>query len=172
VDSFGVGERLITSRSEPVFGGVYKLVAIEEANEIIPKIKISENVGKIINPGNKQVWRLFDRSSGKSIADVLTLDNEAIDESKPYELFDPEYTWKKKTVTNFYAKKLLTKIFDKGTCVYESPALNDIKAYCADQADTLWDEVKRFENPHRYYVDLSKPLWELKERLLQEYSVK
>ncbi len=172
VDLFGVGERLITSRSEPVFGGVYMLVAVEENGEMIPKIKLSENVGKITNPGFKQVWRLFDRESGKAIADVLTANDETIDESKSYELFDPEYTWKRKNVTNFIAKRLLVRIFDKGICVYESPKLSEIKRYCKEQTDTLWDEVKRFENPHKYYVDLSKPLWEMKERLLQEYSVK
>ncbi len=172
VDLFGVGERLITSKSEPVFGGVYKLVAVEENEQMIPKIKLSENVGKITNPGFKQAWRLFDKESGKSIADVLTTNDEEIDESKPYELFDPEYTWKRKVVTNFIAKRLLIRIFDKGTCVYESPKLSEIKSYCKEQTDTLWDEIKRFENPHKYYVDLSRPLWEMKERLLQEYSVK
>lgn len=172
VDLFGVGERLITSKSEPVFGGVYKLAAVEENGEIVPKIKLSENVGKITNPGFKQVWRLFDRGSGKAIADVITTHNETIDDTKAYEIFDPEYTWKRKTVTNFYAKKLLSRIFDKGICVYESPDLKDIKDYCREQIDTLWDEVLRFENPHKYYVDLSKPLWEIKEKLLAEYSVK
>lgn len=172
VDLFGVGERLITSKSEPVFGGVYKLVGVEENGEMIPKIKLSENVGKITNPGFKQVWRLFDKESGKAIADVLTANDETIDESKPYELFDPEYTWKRKNVTNFIAKRLLIRIFNKGTCVYESLKLQDIKNHCKEQVDTLWDEVKRFENPHKYYVDLSKPLWEMKERLLQEYSIK
>lgn len=172
VDLFGVGERLITSESEPVFGGVYKLVAVEESGEIIPKIKLSENVGKITNPGFKQVWRLFDIETGKAIADVLAANDETIDENKSYELFDPEYTWKRKTVTNFHAKRLLTRIFDKGICVYESPELKNIKSYCKEQIGTLWDEVLRFENPHKYYVDLSKPLWEMRERLLQEYSVK
>ncbi len=171
VDLFGVGERLITSKSEPVFGGVYKLSAIEEDGRIIPKIKLSENVGKITNPGFKQVWRLFDKNTGKAIADVLTTDDEVIDENMPYELFDPEYTWKRKTVTNFRAAKLLTKLFNKGTCVYESPKLDDIKSYCEEQVEGLWDEVLRFENPHKYYVDLSKPLWDMKERLLKEYSV-
>lgn len=171
VDSFGVGERLITSKSEPVFGGVYKLVAIEDNGVITPKIKLSENVIKITNPGFKQLWRLFDRETGKAIADVLTTHEENIDDSKPYEIFDPEYTWKRKTITNFYAKKLLMKIFDKGTCVYESPKLKEIKGYCKEQIDNLWDEVKRFENPHNYYVDLSTPLWEMKQKLLREYSV-
>jgi nicotinate phosphoribosyltransferase len=172
INSFGVGERMITSRSEPVFGGVYKLGAIEENGCIIPKIKLSENVGKITNPGYKQVWRLFDRNSGKAIADVITINDETIDDSKPYELFDPEFTWKKKKITNFIAKKLMVKIFEKGNCIYASPDLNEIRNYCCEQVDTLWDEVKRFENPHAYYVDLSKPLWDMKERLLQEYSMK
>jgi len=171
VDLFGVGERLITSKSDPVFGGVYKLAATEEEGIISPKIKLSENVGKITTPGAKQVWRLFDKETNKAIADVLTTLDETIDESKPYELFDPEFIWKKKTVTNFYVIKLLTKLFDKGICVYESPSLIDIKKSCKEQIDTLWDEVKRFDNPHKYYVDLSKPLWELKARLLQEHSV-
>jgi len=172
IDLFGVGERLITSRSEPVFGGVYKLVAAEDNGELLPKIKISENVGKITNPGFKQAWRLFDNESGKAIADVLTNHDELIDENLPYELFDPEYTWKRKIVTNFTAKKLLVRIFDKGTCVYESPKLSEIRSYCKEQTDTLWDEVKRLESPHQYYVDLSLPLWQTRERLLQGYSVK
>ncbi|MGI6085644.1 MAG: nicotinate phosphoribosyltransferase [Acetivibrionales bacterium] len=172
VDIFGVGERLITSRSEPVFGGVYKLVAVEKDGEIIPKIKLSDNIGKITNPGFKQVWRLFDKESGKAIADLISLNHEVIDESKPYELFDPEYTWKRKTVTNFIAKKLQVKIFDKGDCIYQSPKLNEIRSYCKEQTGTLWNEVKRLENPHEYYVDLSLPLWQMKESLLQEYSVR
>lgn len=172
VDLFGVGERLITAKSEPVFGGVYKLAALEENGDIIPKIKISENVGKITNPGFKQLWRLYDKDSDKAIADVITLNHETIDDSAPYEIFDPEHTWKRKTITNFYAKKLLRPIFEKGQCVYQSPDLETIKAYCREQVGTLWEEVLRFENPHTYYVDLSKPLWELKEKLLLEYSVK
>lgn len=171
VDLFGVGERLITSRSEPVFGGVYKLVAIEDHGQIQPKIKISENVGKITNPGFKQVWRLFDRDSGQAIADLLTLNGEVIDENKPYELFDPEYTWKRKTITNFVVRNLMTKVFDGGKCVYDSPPLDEIKCYCKEQLNTLWEEVKRFENPHKYYVDLSPALWETRERLLKECSV-
>ena len=172
VDLFGVGERLITSRSEPVFGGVYKLAAVEEEGRVVPKIKLSENVGKITNPGFKEVWRLYSKTTGKAIADVLTTREETIDEQQPYELFDPEHTWKRKTVTNFHARKLLTRIFDKGTCVYEGLGLKDIRSYCREQIDILWDEVKRFENPHEYYVDLSKPLWDMRQKLLQEYSVK
>jgi len=170
VDQFGVGERLITSRSEPVFGGVYKLAAIEENGQIIPKIKVSENVGKITNPGFKEVYRLYDRNNGKAIADVITLHDEVIDDSRPYEIFDPEYTWKRKVVTDFYARKLKVKIFDKGKCIYNSPDLKDIRNYCMQQVNSLWEEVLRFENPHSYYVDLSQPLWDLKHRLLEEYS--
>lgn len=172
VDSFGVGERLITSKSEPVFGGVYKLVAVEEEGQIIPKIKLSENVEKITNPGYKQLWRLFERESGKAIADVLTLADETIDDTKPYVIFDPDHTWKRRTVTDFRAKRLLTKIFDQGECVYECPDLKTIKEYCKSQIETLWDEVVRFENPHNYYVDLSKPLWDVREKLLLEFSPK
>lgn len=172
VDLFGVGERLITSRSEPVFGGVYKLSAIEENGQIIPKIKLSENVGKITNPGFKQVWRLFNKRDGKAIADVITLNDEIINENEPYELFDPEFTWKRKTVSNFYAKKLMTQLFSNGKCVYKSPKITDIRDFCLKQVESLWDEVKRFENPHEYYVDLSQPLWDLKDKLLYEFSIK
>lgn len=170
VDSFGVGERLITSSSEPVFGGVYKLVAVQQNGKVIPKIKISENVEKITNPGFKQVYRLYDRETGKAIADVITLHDEVIDDTRPYEIFDPIHTWKRKTVTNFIARKLLVKIFDKGRCVYESPDVHAIRKYCQEQVSTLWPEVLRFENPHNYYVDLSKPLWELKHELLNKYG--
>ncbi len=172
VDSFGVGERLITAASTPVFGGVYKIVAVEEDGEPVPRIKLSENVQKITTPCAKKVYRLFDKESGKAIADVITLLDEEIDESKPYELFDPNYTWKRKTVTDFIAKPLLVKIFDGGKSCYDSPDIKDIKKYCNEQVATLWDEVKRFENPHTYYVDLSQKLWDEKKRLLDEYSRK
>ena len=172
IDLFGVGERLITAKSESVFGGVYKLSAIENKGVITPKIKISENVGKITNPGFKQLWRFFDRDSGKAMADVITLGHEVIDDNSPYEIFDPEHSWKRKTITNFHAKKLLIKIFEKGHCIYESPDLKTIRVYCQQQVESLWEEVLRFDNPHNYYVDLSKQLWELKERLLVEYSIK
>lgn len=168
IDSFGVGERLITSKSEPVFGGVYKLTAMEEEGQIIPKIKISENVGKITTPGFKQVYRLYDRDTHKAIADVITKHDEIIDDNKPYEIFHPLYTWKRKWVENFYAKPLLVQIFDKGKCIYDSPNVHDIQSYCKEQIDTLWDEVKRFENPHEYFVDLSKPLWDIKDNLLNK----
>ena len=170
IDSFGVGERLITSRSEPVFGGVYKIVAVEEENGLVPKIKLSENVAKITTPCFKQVYRLFSKENGKAIADVITLHDEVIDDTKPYEIFDPEYTWKRKTVENFYAKPILEKIFDKGKCIYKSPDIETIKAFCKEQVDTLWDEVTRFENPHNYYVDLSQKLWDVKNELLKLYS--
>ena len=168
VDSFGVGERLITSKSEPVFGGVYKLSAIEENGEIIPKIKISENVAKITTPCFKTLYRLFEVDTRQAIADVITLFDEEIDENKEYVLFDPEHTWKRKTVKNFTARKLLVQIFDKGKCVYNSPELSEIRDYCKSELDKIWDEVKRFENPHTYYVDLSQKLWDVKYKLLSD----
>jgi len=171
ISSFGVGERLITSMESPVFGGVYKLVAVEDdGGNIVPKIKISENVSKITTPGFKQVYRLYSRETGAAIADVVALRGETIDDSKPYELFDQEHTWKKKTVTNFYARPLLKQIVKAGECVYETPPLEALKEYCSLEVDKLWDEVKRFENPHKYYVDLSKPLWDIKYNLLSEFQ--
>ncbi|MDE6658350.1 MAG: nicotinate phosphoribosyltransferase, partial [Oscillospiraceae bacterium] len=167
ITSFGVGERLVTSKSEPVFGGVYKLSAIEKNGEIIPKIKISENAVKITNPSFKTVWRLFDNESGKAIADVITLHDEIIDDSQPYEIFDQIHTYKRKLLTNFTAKKLQIPIFVKGKCVYESPALAEIQSYCKEQLETLWEEVKRFENPQTYFVDLSQKLWNLKHDMLK-----
>ena len=168
VDVFGVGERLITAKSQPVFGGVYKLAAVEIDGEIIPKIKISENVEKITNPGFKTLYRLYDKSTGKALADVMTLDGETIPEEDGYEIFDPNATWKRKTLENFYAKNLRVQIFKEGQCVYESPSIDEIKEYCAAQIDTLWDEMLRFESPQTYYVDLSQNLYDLKHRLLQE----
>ena len=168
IDSFGVGERLITSKSEPVFGGVYKLAAIEdEAGAIIPKIKISENPAKITNPHFKKVYRIFENESGKAIADLICVHDEVVDQSQPLELFDPEATWKRKTVTNYTAKELLVPIFQSGKKVYHSPTIAEMRAYCAAQIDLQWDEVKRFENPHNYYVDLSQKLWDIKQALLK-----
>ncbi len=172
VDSFGVGERLITAASTPVFGGVYKIVAVEENGVPVPRIKLSENVQKITTPCAKKVYRLFDNDTGKALADVVTLIDEEIDNTEPYELFDPDYTWKRKSISNFTAKPLLVQIFDKGQCCYNSPDIKDIKSFCNEQVDTLWDEVKRFENPHTYYVDLSQKLWDEKHRLLDECSGK
>ena len=166
VDIFGVGERLITSYSSPVFGGVYKLVAMENNGEIQPKIKVSENVGKITTPCFKKLYRLFDKETHKAIADVLTLNDELIDDSKPYEIFDPQYTWKRKTITNFYARNMQVKYIENGKLVEELPDINEIRTYCKDQLKTLWDEVTRFENPHTYYVDLSQKLWDVKNSLL------
>ena len=168
IDIFGVGERLVTSKSSPVFGGVYKLVALENNGEIVPKIKISENIAKITNPHFKKVYRLFDRESGKALADQICVFDETIDDTKPYKIFDQEATWKTKTIKNFYAKPLLETIFKDGNLVYDLPKINDIQTYCQQQIDTLWDEVKRFENPHKYYVDLSEKLWNIKNQLLKE----
>lgn len=170
VDSYGVGERLITASSEAVFGGVYKLSAVEKQGEIIPKIKISENAAKITLPGVKIPWRLYDRETGKAIADVITLAGEKIDSNEPYEIFDPDHTWKRKVVTDFVAKKLQVKIFQKGKQVYTSPSVKEISKYRAEQVNSLWDEVTRFENPHTYYVDLSEDLWNLRHELLNKLS--
>ena len=171
IDSFGIGERLITSRSEPVFGGVYKLVAIEgKDGGIVPKIKISENVEKITNPHFKQIWRLTDKADGKYRADVLTLRDEVIDDNQPYLLFDPEHTWKRHLTTNFTARPLQVPLFEKGVCVHKKRDIEEIRAFCASCLDKVWEEVARFENPHPYYVDLSQKLWDLKRRLLEENS--
>lgn len=170
IDSFGVGERLITSKSEPVFGGVYKLAALEKDGVLIPKMKISENVEKITDPGFKTVYRLYDKDTDKAIADVITLDHENIPEGSEYEIFDPKVIWKRKKISNFYAKNLRVPIFLKGVCVYQSPDIDEIRDYCKAQIDTLWEEILRFENPHEYYVDLSKELWELKTKLIEEYQ--
>ena len=168
IDAFGVGERLITAKSDPVFGGVYKLVATEKNGVIEPKIKISENPGKITNPHYKKVYRIYDNDSGKAIADLLCVYDETIDEAKPLEIFDPQNTWKRKTITNYHLRELLVPVFQNGECVYTSPSAADIRSYCAAQTDKLWDEVKRFENPHAYYVDLSKKLWDIKQEMLRK----
>lgn len=169
IDSFGVGERMITSQSSPVFGAVYKLAAVEnDDGEIIPKIKVSENTAKITNPGFKKVYRLFDNISGKALADQVCLRDETIDEGEPLTIFDQYATWKTKTLSGFRAQELLVPVFVDGSCVYCEPALPVIRSYCASQVETLWDEVKRFENPHTYYVDLSRRLWDVKHKLLEE----
>ena len=171
IDLFGVGERLITARSEPVFGGVYKLVAVEDnEGEIVPKIKISENVGKITNPHFKKLYRFFGNDTGKAIADYLCIHDEVVDDSGEMEIFDPDATWKTKTVYNFTAKELQVPIFVGGELVYQCPPLSEVRKYCLEQVDTLWDEVKRFDNPHTYYVDLSQRLWDIKYSLLKEKS--
>ena len=170
VDSFGVGERLITASSTPVFGGVYKLVAVESDGVMKPKIKLSENVAKVTTPGAKKLWRLYDNETGKALADLITLENEVIDDSQPYELFDPDVTWKRKTVTNYTARPLLQPLFIGGKCVYDYPDIEKIRTYCEEQVDTLWDEVKRFENPHNYYVDMSQALWDMKNDMINKYK--
>ena len=169
IDMFGVGERLITARSEPVFGGVYKLAAVEDAEgNIVPKIKISENVEKITNPHFKKLYRFYGNDTGKAIADYLCIHDEVVDDSKDLEIFDPQSTWKRKTVYNFTARELQVPIFQNGELVYKLPSLDEIRTYCLEQVDTLWDEVKRFDNPHKYYVDLSQKLWDIRNELLQE----
>ncbi len=168
IDLFGVGERLITARSEPVFGGVYKLVAVEDdEGNVQPKIKISENVGKITNPHFKKLWRFYGNDTGKAIADYLSVYDEVVDDSKNLLIFDPETTWKQKEVYNFTAKELQVPIFVNGELVYKLPSLAEIREYCQAQVDTLWDEVTRFDNPHAYYVDLSQKLWDIKYSLLK-----
>ena len=171
IDNFGVGERLITAKSNPVFGGVYKIVALEKDGAIIPKIKISETLAKTTTPGYKQLWRLYD-AGGKAIADVITLHDEEIDDSKPYELFDPEYPWKRKTVTGFRAEKRLQTWMEAGARSTAMPSLEDVRAYCQREQQTLWDEIRRLENPHGYYVDLSQALWQLKQDLIREHAGK
>ena len=169
IDMFGVGERMITAKSEPVFGGVYKLTAVEnEQGEIIPKIKCSENVEKITIPHFKKVYRLYNKDNGKAIADYMTVYDEVVDENEPMMLFDPYATWKTKNVCNYQARELLVPVFLKGKKVYESPALKDIQTYCKQQVDTLWDEIKRFDNPQTYYVDLSQKLWDIQQELLRK----
>ena len=173
IDLFGVGERLITAKSEPVFGGVYKLVAVEnEDGTVQPKIKISENVGKITTPHYKKLYRFYGNDTGKAIADYLCVYDETVDDSQDFEIFDPDATWKRKNVYNFTAKELQVPIFKNGELVYQCPTLEEIRTYCLQQVDTLWDEVKRFDNPHIYYVDLSQKLWDIKYGLLKNNSIK
>ena len=169
VDSFGVGERLITAKSEPVFGGVYKLAGLEVDGEIIPKIKISENVEKITNPGFKTLYRLYDKSNNKALADIITLDGEVIPEDGEYEIFDPNAVWKRKKLKNFYAKNLRVQIFKEGKLVYDNPSVDEIKAHCQEQVGTLWPQMLRFDNPQTYYVDLSQKLYDIKQKLINEH---
>lgn len=168
IDSFGVGERLITASSKPVFGGVYKLSALEKDGRMIPKIKVSENVEKITNPGFKSLYRLYDKDTDRALADVITLYDEIIPEDSEYEIFDPRAVWKRKKISNFYARDLRVQVFEKGKCVYDNPSIDDIKEYCSKELDSMWDEIKRFENPQTYYVDLSYDLWKLKNDMLSE----
>ena len=167
IDSFGVGENLITAKSDPVFGGVYKLSALEKDGKIIPKIKISENVLKITNPGFKKLYRFYDKKSNKALADVITLYDEKIPENN-YKIFDPQSPWKEKTLTNYTVRPLQEQIFKNGELVYNLPTLPEICEKCRKELDTLWPEIKRLKNPHKYYVDLSKPLWYLKNDMLKQ----
>ena len=171
VDAFGVGERLITAKSDPVFGGVYKVCAVEDKNgNIIPKIKISENVGKITTPHFKKVYRIRDRESGKAEADLICLHDEVVDASRPLEIFDPVATWKRKTFTDYTVTELLVPIFKSGELVYSMPSLKEIKEHCQREIEGMWEEVRRFNNPHNYYVDLSEKLWRLKQDMLAEHG--
>ena len=171
INCFGVGERMITARSEPVFGGVYKLVAVEDRDGTVePKIKISENVTKITTPHYKKLYRFYGNDTGKAIADYLAVYDETVDDSRPLTIFDPDATWKKKQVYNFTARELQVPVIKNGQLVYQLPTLEEIRAYCLAQVDTLWEEVKRFDNPHRYYVDLSRKLWDIKHGLLEKNS--
>ena len=169
VDAFGVGERMITSKSEPVFGCVYKLSAVENENgEIVPRIKISENIVKITNPDFKKLYRFYSKDTGKAEADLLTVHDEVIDKTQPYELFDPAHVWKRKLMENYELRELLVPIFVNGKCVYESPSVSEIRENCKRELESMWDEVLRFENPHNYYVDLSQKLWDEKHALLKK----
>ena len=171
LDSFGIGENLITSKSSPVFGGVYKLAAVRSGEYYEPKIKISETAEKITIPHLKNLYRIYDNETGKAMADLMTMYDEAVDASKGLTLFDPVQTWKKRTFTGIHLKQLNVPIYVNGKRVYQTPPLEEIRRHCAEQVETLWDEVKRFENPHRYYVDLSQKLWDERQRLLNELSV-
>lgn len=171
IDLFGVGENLITSKSDPVFGGVYKLAAVvDEYGNYEPKIKVSESIEKITTPHFKSLYRFYNRDNNKAVADYITFFDEKVDDTKPLTIYDPDATWKKKTLTNFRAERILVPIFEKGKLVYEKPTLEEIKTYCAQQLDTLWDEVKRFEFPHKYYVDYSDYIWKTKTEMLKKIS--
>ena len=173
IDGFGVGERLITAKSDPVFGGVYKLCAVENAEgEIQPKIKISENVGKITTPHFKKVYRLRGRETGKAEADLICVYDETVDDTQPIELFDPEHTWKRKVLENFTAEELLVPIFKNGEQVYKLPTIEEIRKHCEEEIEGMWDEVRRFTNPHNYYVDLSEKLWQIKHDMISEHRKK
>ena len=172
IDSYGVGERMITAKSQPVFGGVYKLAAVEDENgNFVPKIKISENVEKITTPGFKSLWRIYDKSTGYGIADVITFADEEIDDSKPYPYMDEKMPWKRRKFTNFTCEKLQKQIFKDGELVYELPDIKEIQAKVKHQLDvTVWPEEQRFENPHTHYVDLSMKVYETKQKLLENFS--
>ncbi|MGN0369220.1 MAG: nicotinate phosphoribosyltransferase [Butyrivibrio sp.] len=172
IDSYGVGERMITAKSEPVFGGVYKLAAVmSDDGSFEPKIKISENVEKITNPGFKTLWRIYDKETGHGIADVITLADEEIDPTKPYPYMDEKKPWKRRKFTNFTCEKLQKQIFKNGELVYKLPTLKEIQEKVKTQlATTVWPEEQRFENPHEHYVDLSMELYRIKQEMLSKFS--
>lgn len=172
IDSFGIGERLITAKSDPVFGGVYKLVAIEKDGDLEAKIKVSENVEKITTPGFKKVYRLYDKETGKAEADYIAIRDEKIDDSEPLVIFDPLFTWKMKKMKNYTAREMQVPIFKDGELVYDEPSLDEIADYRKKEVASLWDEVKRYDTPHNYYVDLSQKLWNLKQKLILEAKSK
>lgn len=169
IDIFGVGERLITAKSDPVFGGVYKLSALERNGEMIPKMKVSENVDKITNPGFKTLYRLFSKKTNRCLADLIVLDEEKAPDGTPFEIFDPKAPWKRQLLTDYYAKNLRVKVFEGGKRVYDSPSVDEIRDYCKEQVAALWDEMLRLERPQLYYVDLSQRLYDLKQNLLASY---
>ncbi|MGN1345192.1 MAG: nicotinate phosphoribosyltransferase, partial [Eubacteriales bacterium] len=170
IDAFGVGERLITAKSDAVFGCVYKLAAVEdEDGHITPKIKVSENAAKITNPHFKKLFRMYSNETGKAMADLITLYDETVDQTAPLEIFDPEYTWKRTVLENYTAREMLVPIFLEGRLVYNLPPLDEIRDHCAREIATMWKEVLRFENPHAYYVDLSQRLWDLKNEMISKY---
>ena len=174
INSWGVGTHLITSKDCPSFGGVYKLSAIKNENgEFIPKIKLSENTEKVTNPGNKTIYRIYDKATGKIRADLICLADETFDESKDMIIFDPQETWKKTKVrANTYTlRELLVPVFKNGECVYDSPSVMKIRDYSKKELDTIWDETKRFANPQHVYVDLSDKLYKIKSDLLEKMSL-
>ena len=174
IDSWGVGTNLITSKDCPSFGGVYKLAAIQnEEGEFVPKIKISENTEKITNPGNKTIYRIYEKASGKIKADLICFADEVIDPKQDLLLFDPMDTWKKTKLAGgtYTVREILLPIFKNGECLYKSPTLKEIAAYCREEKDTLWDETKRLFYPHRVYVDLSQKLYDVKQSLLDQMTM-
>ncbi|MBE6668419.1 MAG: nicotinate phosphoribosyltransferase [Ruminococcaceae bacterium] len=173
IDGFGVGERLITAKSDPVFGGVYKLCAVETPDgEIMPKIKISENVGKITTPHFKKIYRLRGKETGKAEADLICVYDETVDDTQPIELFDPDHTWKRKILEDYTAEELLVPVFRNGEQVYKLPTIQEIRKHCEEEIEGMWDEVRRFTNPHNYYVDLSEKLWRIKHDMIAEHRKK
>ena len=173
INSWGVGTNLITSKDCPAFGGVYKLAAVKEKNGkgFIPKIKLSENAEKITNPGNKTIQRIYNKDTGKIIADLICLADEKFDPNNSLLLFDPIETWKKTLLApgSYTLRELLVPVFQEGRCVYRSPKVMEIQAYCKKELDTLWDESRRLVNPHTVHVDLSNELWHMKKQLLDSY---